>query len=578
DDFALVLLEDANEQIYITDEPSMLTTRDPDIAEKVEAEDVWLQDLVQGYYSSMCPALADELLSAICRTANIQKISSFLKENSSAKVVGMDGKPRRTLKRRSRGVPWHTTSKAQKSRHDNGKKPNARNRKKNAQRKAKAKKRCYESECASWSDKRRIQKDEALWLCMDTQTRQCGGKLSRQRWKTCAHRGFGRLCFRRQDCEQYWDVLVSVVRLPLLVVWRLLELYFDHCPVLSAQAIGCSLGLVEADGTSVPSRPQGSATLYYQLYGMVQRAPVEVGKWVEAKEQVKDAKRGAVLRKSDFQMQETCGFLEHFNNFCEKTDRSLIAPVALTAFKGSPASPEVLCSISMSGKGSANSRLLNEANLIELDSDSAEYMGSTAGTKAELIENILDMSNWRNGLSRQLRGLTVAMGGNQSDTMTTSMNPNPNMTVTETTTMEDDDDDTTTTDGFSDHIEGKTDSNAAATSFLLGGGPSGPLGDPGGRVFSRRYDAGGAAAVSRCPTSLLTRITCTTCRKCRGLWWHAEACAMRGAGNFDSSDVTRINVQSTGSNGEAPRVVTTPYGLNLLNLRDCAFVGIYGDK
>lgn len=31
-----------------TDRPSMLTTRDPDIAEKVEAEDVWLQDLVQG--------------------------------------------------------------------------------------------------------------------------------------------------------------------------------------------------------------------------------------------------------------------------------------------------------------------------------------------------------------------------------------------------------------------------------------------------------------------------------------------------------------------------------------------------
>lgn len=190
-----------------------------------------------------------------------------------------------------------------------------------------------------------------------------------------------------------------------------------------------------------------------------------VGKWVEAKEQVKDAKRGAVLRKSDFQMQET----------------SLIAPVALTAFKGSPASPEVLCSISMSGKGSANSRLLNEANLIELDSDSAEYMGSTAGTKAELIENILDMSNWRNGLSRQLRGFTVAMGGNQSDTMTTSMNPNPNMTVTETTTMEDDDDDTTNTDGSggpspppppppppSSTTPGKTDSNAAATSFLLG--------------------------------------------------------------------------------------------------------------
>jgi hypothetical protein len=190
----------------------------------------------------MCPALADELLSAIRRTANIQQISSFLKENSSAKVVGMDGKPRRTLKRRSRGVPWHTTSKAQKSRHDNGKKPNARNRKKNAQRKAKAKKTCYESKCASWSDKRRIQKDEALWLGMDTQT------LRAVRWQTQQAKmedlRSSRVrspFFRCQDCEQYWDVLVSVVRLPLLVVWRLLELYFDHCPVLSAQAIGRSL-------------------------------------------------------------------------------------------------------------------------------------------------------------------------------------------------------------------------------------------------------------------------------------------------------------------------------------------------
>ena len=79
------------------------------------------------------------------------------------------------------------------------------------------------------------------WAWTPKHCGQCGGKLSRQRWKTCAHRGFGRLFFRCQDCEQYWDVLVSVVRLPLLVVWRLLELYFDHCPVLSAQAIGRSL-------------------------------------------------------------------------------------------------------------------------------------------------------------------------------------------------------------------------------------------------------------------------------------------------------------------------------------------------
>jgi len=195
-----------------------------------------------------------------------------------------------------------------------------------------------------------------------------------------------------------------------------------------------------------------------------------VGKWVEAKEQVKDAKRGAVLRKSDFDVQET----------------SLIAPVALTAFKGSPAAPEVLCSISMSGGGAAHSRLLSEANLIELDSDSAEYVGSTAGTKAELIENILDMSNWRIGLSRQLRGFTVAHdhGGNHSETMSTSMKPGPNTTMTESTTLslEDDDDTTaTTTDGSGGPSPPpppppntttpvpKTDSgNAAATGISIG--------------------------------------------------------------------------------------------------------------
>ena len=54
------------------------------------------------------------------------------------------------------------------------------------------------------------------------------------------------------------------------------QLLLTYNPFSSDQPCHCLSGLVEADGTPVRSRPQGSATLYYQLYGMVQRAPVEV--------------------------------------------------------------------------------------------------------------------------------------------------------------------------------------------------------------------------------------------------------------------------------------------------------------
>lgn len=57
--------------------------------------------------------------------------------------------------------------------------------------------------------------------------------------------------------------------------------------------------------------------------------------------------------------------------------RSLVAPLALTAFKGSAESPEVLCSINLDGQAGAR-----EENTVMLGStETAEYAGSTSGSK-----------------------------------------------------------------------------------------------------------------------------------------------------------------------------------------------------
>eukprot|EP00435_Cladocopium_sp_Y103_P076198 s2_g81.t1 len=146
-----------------------------------------------------------------------------------------------------------------------------------------------------------------------------------------------------------------------------------------------------------------------------------VSKFVEGKDKVKDAKRGTVLRKDDFVTSEA----------------SLVAPMAITAFSGSPSSPSILCSIRLNERPGARARMLQELNVVSVQSDTAEYVGATSGTKDELLTEIRDSNNWIDGTAfRKLGGFTVAHnhGGNHSDTMTTSMKPNPNMTMTMTTT------------------------------------------------------------------------------------------------------------------------------------------------
>jgi len=145
-----------------------------------------------------------------------------------------------------------------------------------------------------------------------------------------------------------------------------------------------------------------------------------VSKFVEGKSHVKDAERGTVLRREDF----------------ETSDASLLAPVAITAFSGSPSSPTVLCSISLSEKTGASARMLQEMNGITIASDVAQYTGSTSGTKEQLLMDISDSRNWMQGaVLRKLGGFSVAMMGNTTGTMTTPMPPPVNTSQTETTSM-----------------------------------------------------------------------------------------------------------------------------------------------
>eukprot|EP00438_Fugacium_kawagutii_P006509 Skav209102 [mRNA] locus=scaffold179:94298:95743:+ [translate_table: standard] len=157
---------------------------------------------------------------------------------------------------------------------------------------------------------------------------------------------------------------------------------------------------------------------------------LSVKKSFAAKTSVEDAERGSVLRRADFEVDAS----------------SLVAPTALTVFKGSASDPIPLCSLGLGRPAVA--RKLKEANLISLPLiETAEYSGSKSGSKDELLAEIVDPLNWHslpghgrrlnalnwhvNGLGRQL--FTIARGSNSTTlTMTTTMTTE--ITATQTMT------------------------------------------------------------------------------------------------------------------------------------------------
>lgn len=103
------------------------------------------------------------------------------------------------------------------------------------------------------------------------------------------------------------------------------------------------------------------------------------------------------------------------------------------------AAPTSLCSINLEAKqGSVTRKLSEEVSVVELGlTETAQYAGSTLGSKAELLEDIANPSNWIRDASRQLSGFSIATA-NGTATETTSMQPGNGTTsisMTESTTM-----------------------------------------------------------------------------------------------------------------------------------------------
>lgn len=117
----------------------------------------------------------------------------------------------------------------------------------------------------------------------------------------------------------------------------------------------------------------------------------------------------------------------------ETDSASFLAPMALSAFKGSAESPTVLCSIVLESRPVA--RKLSVVMLSSMET--AEYSGPTSGSKMELLEEISKPTNWLQA-QRRLTGFSIASGNATTVTVTTTMTESTESTesTTEETTEE----------------------------------------------------------------------------------------------------------------------------------------------
>lgn len=162
-----------------------------------------------------------------------------------------------------------------------------------------------------------------------------------------------------------------------------------------------------------------------------QNGHLEVKRSAAAKETVGDAKRGTVLKRTDFHVDST----------------SFVAPLGLTAFTGSDETPTVLCSINLDH----SVRKLEESYTVNLGAtDFAEYIGSGIGSKEQLQEDIMNTQNWHRDQTRRLGGFTIASNVTVTETTTIKINTttaSATMTTTMTTTL-------TVVEGIETKVEG----------------------------------------------------------------------------------------------------------------------------
>ena len=200
-----------------------------------------------GHYSSSCPALAQTLLKAVRRNANTLQISKFLETNERAQTSNMLEKPRKTLKRRSRGKAWHKNSQSQISKHVRKKPAKRKNAVSDSNRKPKPTKDPAKMSVTKKNTEAAFRKlKQKGWLWKQNECMACAGDLVRMTWNTCQLRGHGRLFYRCSQCQAYFDVLtfshLPTVRLPVAVVAEAVEKHFAVSPPPSASQIGILLG------------------------------------------------------------------------------------------------------------------------------------------------------------------------------------------------------------------------------------------------------------------------------------------------------------------------------------------------
>ena len=214
----------------------------------------------KGHYSSSCPRLAQKLLQAVRQHANTAQISKYLAGHKDAKVLGMTGKPQKTLKRRSRAKPWfkksEQASKSRKVRNTTNKKKNAkRDRARKPKPKKDLKKVCIDKK-ATESAYKKLKRDQ--WLWQPHKCTSCFGHLYLLPWGTCRARGRGRLFYRCDECRKHFDVLtfshLLSLRLPLVIVSRAIDMHFEKSPPPSASDVGRALGCSATPGGSYHNR------------------------------------------------------------------------------------------------------------------------------------------------------------------------------------------------------------------------------------------------------------------------------------------------------------------------------------
>jgi len=149
---------------------------------------------VVGSVKSVVTSLARRLLDAIRKTTNTSDIANFLSSNKKAHVDGMVFKPKRTLKKRARGLAWHRSPETDASRRKQTAK--AKGMKRSPKTKLSVRQRPLKSKSRRPFTERETKNayfalKKSAWAWTPQQCHNCGGSVVSCAWLKSAERGWG---------------------------------------------------------------------------------------------------------------------------------------------------------------------------------------------------------------------------------------------------------------------------------------------------------------------------------------------------------------------------------------------------